>query len=453
MKILFIYPNQSTELRIPLALSILIACVRKSNHEAKLFDPTFMGEFKTDNESMSRLGTHHFVDLDIMGNNLNPEEELKRMVGDYKPDFIAISLVERNFFTAKRLIQALNTKIPVLCGGIMPTIAPQFVNNEAWVDMICLGEGEGAIVDLLNYPNESIPNIWTKTDINYLRDLVNLDEIPEQDWSDFDKRHLSKPFMGKVYRGGAFEFSRGCGKSCAFCVAPQIRRMSEGLGKYHRTKSPENCISEIENKCNQYGLQMISFGDTDFLSGVPKKTMMTFLSLYSSRIGLPFTIQSGVETLNDDDLLQMLRQAKCCAISVGVESGSERIRKSIIKKFITNDYIKRVFDKCRNYGLRLTANYMTGLPDETEEDIRETIKLNTLLNPPSIAVTYFTPFMGTDLYDFCIERGYYKPFKAEENIYEYPPLTMPQLSQERIIELTKEFAEEFKTHQKDFSIL
>jgi radical SAM superfamily enzyme YgiQ (UPF0313 family) len=257
--------------------------------------------------------------------------------------------------------------------------------------------------------------------------------------------------MGKVYRGGAFEFSRGCGKSCSFCVAPQIRKKMEGCGKYHRTKSPENCIQEILGKKFRYNLSMVAFGDTDFLQGVPKDQMKRLLELYASEIDLPFTMQASVETLTNPEILKLLRKAQCCAISVGVESGSEKIRKSVIKKAIPIDVFKRAFKLCRDYGLRITANYMVGLPTETEKDVYETIKLNKILNPPSIAVTYFTPFMGTELYDTCIKEGFYQPFK--ENVYEMPPLKMPQLSQERIIGLVKEFTDDFKSYQKEIDVL
>jgi len=133
-----------------------------------------------------------------------------------------------------------------------------------------------------------------------------------------------------------------------------------------------------------------------------------------------------------------------------VESGSDRIRKSVIKKAIPIEIFKKAFDLCRRYNLRVTANYMVGLPYETEKDVLDTIKLNRLLNPPSIAVTFFTPFMGTELYDVCIKEDFYQPF--QENVYEYPPLRMPQLSQERIVGLVKEFSDDFKSYQRDFNV-
>jgi radical SAM superfamily enzyme YgiQ (UPF0313 family) len=380
--------------------------------------------------------------------SIDPKFELDEIIRKWKPDLICASLVERNLFTAKRLLE--NVEVPVLVGGIMPTIAPDYVLDQDWVDYICVGEGEEALAEFLEKGFEA-PNIWGKEYENPLRRLTDMTKVPEQDWSDFDKRHLLKPFMGRVYRGGAFELSRGCFKSCAFCVAPKLRKSAEGLGCYHRTKPIESSIVEIEHKIHDYNLNMISFGDTDFLSGVPKNKMSEFLRMYAERIHTPFTMQCSVATLLDENILKLLRQAQCCAISVGVESGSEKIQKQVIKKVIPVDLIKKAFDLCRKHELRVTANYMIGLPYETEDDVRKTIELNRIVNPPSIAVTFFTPYIGTELYDICMKEGFHKPFA--ENIYEYPPLDMPQLKPNRIKELVKEFTSDFATYQKDYHIL
>jgi anaerobic magnesium-protoporphyrin IX monomethyl ester cyclase len=449
MKCLLAYPNVGTELRIPLAISIVISALRKAGHEVKLFDTTFIGEFHTDNEAMVKLGTHLPVNLGVTSNSLVIEDEFNKVLESFKPDIIMASVVERNFNTAKRLLK--DTDIPVMIGGIMPTIAPDFMINQDWIDFICVGEGEQAVIEFLENWSPNVENIWSRAYSNPLRPLISMDEVPDQDWSDFDDRQLLKPFMGKVYRGGAFEFSRGCFGSCTFCVAPKLRKTQEGLGTYHRTKTPEKLIKEIEDKVKQYNLSMIAFSDTDFLRGVSFDTMAKFLIMYADRINLPFTMQCSANTLFNEYILTLLRKAGCCAISVGVESGSSRIRNDVIKKPMSDDMLVKAFNLCRKYELRVTANYMVGLPTETEDDVRDTMKLNRLINPPSIAVTYFTPFMGTELYDVCVKEGYYKPF--QENVYEYPPLEMPQLSQNRIKELVREFSDEFKTYQEDFSVI
>ena len=459
-KVLFVYPNQGSELRVPLAISILISAIRKAGHEVKLFDTTFFakdGQFCTDNDKMAKMGTHKQTDLNKEVGEvipIDPKVMLNLLIKSYKPDIICCSIVERNFQIAKDLLFDIDT--PVLVGGIMPTIAPEFVIKEDWVDYICVGEGEIALPELLNSKGEipkHIANIWSKEKANPLRPLISLNDVPEQDWTDFDRRHLLKPFMGKIYRGGSFEFSRGCFKSCTFCVAPKLREVQKGCGHYHRTKHPHTLIREIEHKIKDYDLNMLSFSDTDFLSGVPKPIMSEFLSSYSNRVGLPFTMQTSVRTLLDEDILTLLRKAQCCAISVGVESGSEKIQAQVLRKVIPAEMIKKAFDLCRKHELRVTANYMVGLPFETRDDIRKTIELNRLINPPSVAVTFFTPYMGTELYDLCIKEGFYKPFQLEKDIYDSPPLEMPQLSQVEIKKSVRDFIEDFKQYQRDFSIV
>jgi len=467
MNVLFLYPNINTELRIPLAISILTSCIRNAGHSVRLFDTTFMVEkFSTDDEKMASLGTHLPTDINKMVGELKEVDIEKELIDTIKHNAINVvfvSLLERNYPTAKRLCEIIKrnfTDVSIIVGGIMPTIAGDFLIREDWIDIMCVGEGEEFVVDILHKMENK--EDWSKiNNIKYkkngeiietsLRNLINLDMVPEQSWDIFDLRHLLKPFMGKIYRGGPFEFSRGCNKFCTFCVAPRLRDIQKEAGKYHRTKSPQKMILEIENKVSQYNLTMVSFGDTDFLAGVPKKTMLEFLTLYQNKINLPFTIQCSAETLIDEEIVTMLVSAGCCACSVGVESGSDRIRKEVIKKFVKKEIIKRAFDICWEKRLRVTGNYMVGVPFETEADVLETMKFNRELKMPSIAVTFFTPFVGTELYDIAIKEGFYKQLDIGSNNYDTSPLEMPQFPPESIHRMVRELVEDFNKYHKDFT--
>ena len=80
-------------------------------------------------------------------------------------------------------------------------------------------------------------------------------------------------------------------------------------------------------------------------------------------------------------------------------------------------------------------------------------RFNREIDPPSIAVTYFTPFVGTELYEISVREGFYNPLHIATNNYSESPLIMPQLSGQRIHELIKVFVSDFKTYQKDFNII
>ena len=128
-------------------------------------------------------------------------------------------------------------------------------------------------------------------------------------------------------------------------------------------------------------------------------------------------------------------------------SGSDRIRRYVIKKPISRERILRGFDLLRKYKIRSGANYIIGVPDETEEDVWETIHLNRDIDPASIAANYFVPFIGTELYDVCQQRGYIDSFDSDWNMYRDSSLDMPQLSEKRINELVNILIEDFsETH-------
>lgn len=464
IKVLFVYPNRETVLRIPLAVSILSAVLKKAGHQPILLDTTFTGKrFETDIQYSEKKGTVKKSDIESYIGVLDQrslETIVKEAIDIHQPDLIGVTLLERNYSNAMETIRLLKkySNAPVLVGGIMPTIAPETVIKADGIDMICLGEGEGPVVDVADAiatgkPLNNIQNLWVKEDgriiKNPLRQLITLDTLPDQDWAIFDERHLFRAYKGEVYRNGSFEFARGCTKVCSFCVAPKLRTVQGQLGKYHRFKKPERVIEEIIAKREKYDLNLIHFGDTDFLFGMKEDVLEAFTRLYKEHIDLPFLIQTGAEAINEKKM-KLLKEAGCDNISVGVESGSSRVRKQIINKFVSKERIIKSFELGRKYKIRMTANYMLGVPDETEEDIRESIKFNRELNPPAISVFFFTPFLGTELYDVSLEKKYIKGFNPKTNVHKESPLEMPHLPKASIDELMEEFIEDFNTYKDEY---
>ncbi len=137
----------------------------------------------------------------------------------------------------------------------------------------------------------------------------------------------------------------------------------------------------------------------------------------------------------------------CVTISIGVESGNPNVRQKILKKYTSNEVILKAFDLAKKYNIRTTANYIIGLPYETEEDVWESIEFNKRLNPLSVAVHYFVPFIGTELYDICVKEGFYKGFDPNADVYRESPITTSTLSKERIDELLYIFTDEYNKNK------
>ncbi|MBI9086129.1 MAG: B12-binding domain-containing radical SAM protein [Desulfobacterales bacterium] len=465
-RVLFVYPN-SGALRIPLAVAILSAILRETGVDVRVFDTTFFKiEESLDYTLMEKRGVVKKTRLDeLMGDlpEVNISRQMRAAVEDFDPDLILVSVMERHFWLFDILVRACKGARPdvrIIAGGILPTLKPEMILDHPCVDYVAHGEGEDFVRNLVRcFGNprgfDNLPNLLRRdrsgrTRANAPGPLADMNAIPFQDWSDFDRRQLLKPYDGNVWIGGSFELSRGCFKSCTFCVAPQLRCAygPETAKRYHRTKDPARAVAEIKEKKERLNLTFLAMCDTDFLFGVPYETLAEFCRLYKAEIGIPWIIQGSAESFSERKLAAIV-DAGCVSASIGVESGSPRMRREVIKKRVSLGRIKKTFDLCRDYNFRTTANYMIGLPYETEADVRQTIALNRQINPPSVAITYFTPFLGTELYDLCVAEGFYDGFDPHQNVYKYSPLKMPQLSAPRIEELIRIFMDEFESFKSD----
>jgi radical SAM superfamily enzyme YgiQ (UPF0313 family) len=152
---------------------------------------------------------------------------------------------------------------------------------------------------------------------------------------------------------------------------------------------------------------------------------------------ITFTCNARVETLNED-ICQALKEAGCETLCVGIESGSQRVRKEILKRYMTNEQIINAFNYAKKAGLATYSFNMLGIPTETEKDMWETIKLNRIVKPTSLQVSIFQPYPGTELYQMCKEKGWLKnkplPLSHKlKSILEYPHITSKQIERFKIL--------------------
>lgn len=433
--ILFIYPNIESELRIPLGISILISYAKNMRCDVELFDTTFMvPNNRKDDHLQEEAGILKKTNIDDLIGDI-PEIDLdlawENKVKEFKPDIIACSLLERNFIHADRFLRVAkkyHPKCKIIVGGILPTIAADFVRkNMPYVDSMCIGEGENWLslyLDKMIEPKE-------------YSGVPDLDSVLWQNWDLFDDRHLLKAFDGNVYRAGSFEYSRSCSYAkCRFCVAPKLKEI---YGK--KRKSAVGFAKELKYFKERYDLNMMSFTDVGYVERMTDLDKDEFLKKYSSDINLPYICQSGFRVLSREENVEFLKKTNCVNVSVGLEAGSIRVRHGVMNKIISDETIFKAVDNLHKHSVRFTTNAIIGSPTETEEEILKTIEFIKKINSPAAALHIFQPFLGTDLYDFCVEKGYYK-FDPYADVYEGSALDQPQISRERINELYQYAAKE-----------
>lgn len=445
-KVLFIYPNCEGDGGIPNGMALLSGCLKEAGFERKCFDTSFLKSAPVTHFYRKKHGgmmdANH---VDYWGEwNSEIAEKIPQMliktIDNYKPDLIAIYLIDVSYVYGISLLKVIKEKfdIPVIAGGPIVTHEPEMTIKNDCVDAACIGEGENAIVEFSNCviekkSYEQVKNLCIKKNgkiiKNPLRPLKELDELPFQDWSIFDPRHYYKPYCGKFMRTGFFELARGCHFNCTFCATASLRKLYHGLGKFVRTRSVDKTFDEITYIKDKYNLELVFFIDDNFL-GMPEERFDYFCKEYKRRINLPFYIQTRSETVIEDRI-KRLKEIGISTIGVGIEHGDEEYRRKHLNRNMSNENLKKVFEIIHKYDIRSTANVVLGMPHEKESMMKKTIDLLKEIKPRSISVNYFQPYRGTAMRETAIELGTLPKDHLISNSNDC--LDLPEFQKERVI--------------------
>ncbi len=330
--------------------------------------------------------------------------ELVAGIRDARPDLLGLSLVTRQWQRARVLVAAVRRELdlPVVAGGLHPTYASREVLESPGFDYVCVGEGEEATLELVNALQTqrrvaagSIDNIAVRVERRpRLRPpFAPLDALPVL------ARDLLDEARGVVH----MLTQRGCPFSCTYCAARSYRDLYRGKGSYSRRRSPGHVVDELCALERSGELAFVIFLDDTFT--IKRSWVEEFCRLYARRPGVPFSVQARVETV-DPELLGRLAESGCRHITYGVESGSFRVRRDIMRRPITDDELVEAFRRTREAGILVTANYMLGLPGESAEDIEATLALHEELQPADFGYFVFYPYPGTHLFRVCRDNGY-----------------------------------------------
>lgn len=447
-KVLLVYVNSFMDNLIPIGISLLSAYLKKAGHTVKLFDTTF---YRTSDKTGDafRVENLQIKETNLSEYGIHPKENMigdfQKIISSFEPDIIGLSVVESTHYIMIKLLDALDDyQGSVIVGGIHATMCPDLILDQKNVDFVCIGEGEGAIVDFANRIEKKedmsgIPNIYQKKngkiEITPARTLVHMDDLISQDWSIYEKERFYKPMGGKVWISGSIELQRGCIFMCSFCCNAKLK---ENFGKgYVRQKSMEKFINEVKEKQKEYGINYLYLVAENFLS-MKDEEFDKFIDMYSS-VKLPFWIESRPEDVTEKKLTQM-KEVGCEGISIGVEHGNDAFRRKMLNRFVSNDAIINAFKIAKKSKIRVCANNIIGFPEETRELVFDTIELNKKLQPDNIIVNIFCPYRGTKLFDVCVQKGYIdKNHIAGDYRGINAGLDMFQLTREEIIGLQRTF--------------
>ena len=269
INVLFIYPNTYGMNMLPPAIALFSSLLKKEGHKVQIFDTTYYNidyGIDSDGSKVDRLNVvpYNMEKKGIKRKTSNWKQDLKKLINNFKPNLLAISSTEDMWELGMQILSELkefkiSNNVPVVAGGVFATFAPDICIKNELVDIVCVGEGENALIDLCkriqkneNYDN--LTNCWVKTTRpEYLKDRnvirknpiskpVDVNNNPIIDISLFEENRLYRPMSGNVYKMIPIETIRGCPFTCTFCNSPDQMRFYKKIGSnFYRKK--KNAIS------------------------------------------------------------------------------------------------------------------------------------------------------------------------------------------------------------------
>ena len=453
-RVLLVYPNYSMVNLLPTNIGILSACLRQNGFEVDLFDTTF---YRTAPKTLDEIRVEHLQvrkfsleDAGVRFKATRCVDDFQLKVATFRPQLIAVSVVEDTWPQARTLIESVRDNgVPVIVGGVFPTLAPDVVIGHPDVDMICVGEGEHAIIEVVTALWQGadpggIANLWVKRADgslakNAIRPPIDLNDVPFGDFDQFESERFFRPMQGKVVRMAPIETDRGCPYKCRFCEAPSLVGLyREATGHYYfRRKAWAKVREEIELYRERYGVEYIYFNAETFLA-MSERDFDEFIAMYE-RIRLPFWMQTRIETLTERRL-RALERVNCNRISIGLEHGNEQFRREIVGKGFSNQQMIDAFRILDSTSIPVTVNNILGFPGETRALVFDTIELNRVLGTDSINAFLFTPYRGTSMYESAVARGYLKPGAETNSLVTGSVLDMPTISKDELMGLVRTFS-------------
>lgn len=359
MKVTFVYIGAES-----LAIEYLSSALKQHGHETALaFDPALFDD-------------KQYLDIPFLAKIFDSRGKLVNDIVNSSPNLVAFSVGTDILLWAFEVAKAVKERldVPIIFGGVHVTAVPERIINMDFVDMVCVGEGDEALVELVDNldagkNNHNIQNIWFKRngDVvkNPARNLIqDLDTLPLPDKDLFEEEI--------VIRNGKYMLmsSRGCPYKCTYCYNDVLKDFYAGKGKFVRQRSVDNVLDELIRMKEKYNYSSVAFMDDLFLGN--RAWFKQFVPKYTKCIDLPYSCMTSTHVV-DENIARLLKDSGCTRLQFGIQTMNEATRVSVLKRnFEDTERIKRAIDACDKVGISYSLDHIFGIPGEGEKEFKKT---------------------------------------------------------------------------------
>ncbi|MBF0543333.1 MAG: cobalamin-dependent protein [Candidatus Riflebacteria bacterium] len=390
---------------IPLGLLYIGAALKGNGFKVTIIDSTCEGYFNTaENNGYITYGLS--------------EKELFEKIKAVSPDLVGIqsmfSAHQENALAVSRMVKRINPAVPVVLGGVHPSLEPEKTLFNDSVDFVIMGEGETRLPRLLSMLNQGKVEFdfdgiaykhCGKIIVNPMENRISdLDSIPFPAWDLIDMEKyivIGIPYAPFARRDRVSHVmtSRGCPFNCVFCSTVNF------WGRKFRARSVKNIIQEIDVLVNKYGINEIQFMD-DNMTIDRNRAMELFSCL--KRYNLVWCTPHGImaKTL-DKEMIELMADSGAYQLAIGIESASRRVLQEIIHKSVPEkEEIKELIRVCHENKIQMHGLFSLGYPGETKEEIMETLQYPFDTGFDSVSFFIANPMPGSELQTLCQKKGY-----------------------------------------------
>lgn len=381
--------------------------------------------------------TVYYKDFNSLHPRPTTREELallRKDIAEQAPDMIGLSVMSSMYLdTVHAVVDMIreNFSIPMVCGGAFATMFPEHFLHRG-VPFVIRSDGEIAICQLADAlasgtSFEKIPNLCYQNKgeivINEIAGLLNQVDgygIPVINSGNacFIDENVLTPGDPQIHTL-SYEVvaSRGCPFTCSYCCCSNLRKLLPKGVHGVRTRSVESVIQElVEAKKQCRRIAFIHFYDEIFpnLPGWIDKFMVE----YKKHVNLPFTIWTHPKMV-DGDVLKKLVSVGLTEVIMGIQSGSEHIRRDVFHRYETQEEILHATDVIRASGVFWCSyDFMLQHPFETIDDLKESYWLAKKMRGPYELQLHGLNFLpGTDIVPMAVNGGYYTQEEMDAILY------------------------------------